>query len=63
MEMVNLIKADASRDIDDEESLDSKELSVLREAGIIPSTSKGKRNRKTRHIVFVDNDAEGLHHW
>ena len=60
MEMVDLIKADASRDSDDDESLDSKELGVLREAGIIPSIGKGKGSQKTRHIVFVDNDEEGL---
>lgn len=59
MEMVDLIKADASRDSDDDESLDSKELGVLREAGIIPSTGKG--SQKTRHVVFVDNDEEGLY--
>ena len=63
MDMVDLIKADASRDSDDDESLDSKELGVLREAGIIPPTGKGEGSQSARHIVFVDNEEEGLHCW
>jgi len=56
MEMLDLIKADASRDDDDDdEPLDSQELRVLREAGIMP---EGKGRRKTGHIVFADNDEE-----
>jgi len=38
------------------DALDSKELGMLQEAGILPSTSN--RRRKSNHIIFAENDEE-----
>ncbi|KAL4269263.1 UTP11 family protein [Pleurotus pulmonarius] len=52
--MVDLLKP--SQD-DTDGQLDVAELDTLRDAGLIqPSTSK--RKRSTKHIIFVDNEAE-----
>ncbi|KAF8633030.1 hypothetical protein AX15_001620 [Amanita polypyramis BW_CC] len=58
MEMIDPMEENMSRDSDDDDSLDSKEVHVLREAGIMPSPWKGKGRQKTSHIVFVDNEEE-----
>ena len=39
--------------------LDAQELEVLKEAGIIAGSSKGRR-RRSKHVVFVDNQEQGL---
>ncbi|KAF7436576.1 hypothetical protein PC9H_003409 [Pleurotus ostreatus] len=56
--MVDLLKPSPNQDdtaADDE--LDAVELDTLRDAGLIqPSTSK--RKKSTKHIVFVDNEAD-----
>jgi U3 small nucleolar RNA-associated protein 11 len=44
-----------------EDDLDQDELHILREAGIICGTRlKGKGN-KPKHIVFVEDEQEGVH--
>lgn len=58
MEIVDLASRDSDGDNDD--SLDSKEAHVLREAGITPILRKGRGRRETSHIVFVDNEEQGL---
>lgn len=59
--MVDLLKPSPGQDdtaADDQ--LDTVELDTLRDAGLVqPSTSK--RKKSTKHIVFVDNEAEGMH--
>lgn len=45
-----------------EDSLEKEEIAILKEAGIIDSKGKGRSvsYRKPQHIVFVDNEAEGI---
>ena len=44
-----------------EGGLEDEELDILREAGIISGKFSGRApKRSTKHIVFVDNESEGL---
>jgi U3 small nucleolar RNA-associated protein 11 len=44
-----------------EDDLDEHELDILREAGIVsPSLAKGK-GKKPKHILFVEDEEEGVY--
>ncbi len=55
--MVDLLKP--SQD-DTDGQLDAAELDTLRDAGLIQHGTS-KRKKSTKHIIFVDNEAEGTH--
>jgi len=61
MEMANLLRQVSTNNDSTgmEDGLDEKEVAILREAGIIDSEGKGRSvsYRKSRHIVFVDDEA------
>lgn len=52
-----------SVDEDDENALEEDELEVLRDAGVLAgpsgSGSRKSRSKKTKHIVFAENEREG----
>jgi hypothetical protein len=56
METLDMIKG-ATQKGDESDALDHKELGILQEAGILPSTSNHRR--KSNHIIFAENEEEG----
>ena len=50
---------------DDNAGLDEDELEILKDAGIIARPSKTRKRRSSRyqakHVVFVENEEEGMH--
>ena len=59
--MANLFGAPSQENFDE---LETEEITILKEAGVIPSTSPTSKTRKRvkrhpKHIVFAENEQEG----
>ena len=63
MQMADLLSPKDSKDSED--SLGEDEITVLQKAGVIHGrVSRSPRSRAKNHIIFVENEAEGMwdHH-
>jgi U3 small nucleolar RNA-associated protein 11 len=46
---------------DDDAGLDEEELEILREAGVIAGRRRGSSQPQAKHIIFVENEKEGMY--
>jgi hypothetical protein len=54
-----------SNELEDTVDMEEEEIETLRQAGILPSSPASNRRHKAsrkapRHLIFYENDAEGL---
>ena len=63
--LADLVKPGIGAGEEEDDELDQDEINVLIEAGVIASSSSqikksGKKKAKAKHIVFVENEEQGL---